>query len=138
MSLYLINEKVLIMFLHQDYISSDIENLIEQIKITRIVCKNPEFINQPQKIKKELNYHSSLFYPFTKGIMVKLIDCRDTSEYWNRMLGVNFYLTDNSYSMGGVGLIDTTGGNYCLNDDHKHLIFEIIALPLVAKKLLSV
>jgi hypothetical protein len=120
------------MYLTQDVIRDDFATLVKQLKISQILQMKPEMVMKPQAISKQLQYMPSLHHPLDEGVRVRLVEAKkdDHRNYWFNLIGNTYRLYPDSYSVEGMGIVDSWSGCHTMNNDNNGLVFEVISLPI--------
>lgn len=120
------------MYLTQDIIRDDFATLVKQLKISQILQREPEMVMKTAELSKRLRYTPNLYHPLDEGVRVRLVDAKknEPRNYWYNQIGNTFRLTRNSYSLEGMGMVDSRSGCHTMNTDNNGLVFEVIALPI--------
>jgi len=124
------------MYLTQDIIRDDFGTMVREMKIAQMLQMNPELICQPAKISKRLQFTPSLTYPLADGVRVRLVEAKKDGHrnYWFNLIGNTYRLHPNSYSIEGMGMVDSWSGCHTMNRDNNGLVFEVISLPIDTMK----
>jgi len=81
---------------------------------------------------KQLRYMPSLHHPLDEGVRVRLVEAKKDGHrnYWFNLIGNTYRLHPNSYSVEGMGMVDSWSGCHTMNNDNNGLVFEVISLPI--------
>ena len=120
------------MYLSQADTRAPFAEMIKQLKIDQILNYNPEMVMKPKAIAKRLEYTPDLFGTLGDGVRVRLVDAKkqEPRNYWYNQIGHTFRLYSNSYSVGGMGMVDSRSGCHTMNSDDNGLVFELFSLPI--------
>ena len=115
----------------KDNIQGDFKTLIRYLKKYQVMQDYPN-LNDKVKFNKILKYRPYLHFPLDRGVILRLVSAKkqEPRNFWYRQIGDVFYLTEDSYSLEGMELIDTRGGHLSMSTEDNGLIFEIAALPI--------